>query len=87
VTISPSAESLGIVQMACSNVPANATCRVSPGAVQLNGQPVTVDVIFALNRRSQRLRTTPVMSIHTLKINAEINGVVRSIDLPIAIER
>ncbi|HUQ50061.1 MAG TPA: choice-of-anchor D domain-containing protein [Terriglobales bacterium] len=76
----------GLVQLGCSDVPVGVSCSVSPVVLKVKGAPVTVNVMVSVARRSNRLRPR-TREIIQLKVNAQIQGGSRSIDLPVTIER
>jgi hypothetical protein len=59
---------------------------VSPSTVQLGSQPATATVTVTTAPRSQRLRSRAMQNL-MLKVHATIQGVTKTLDLPVQIER
>lgn len=92
LVVTPVAQFAGNVELTCSGKQADTLCVVQPAAVNLNGAPVTVKVTVKLLGRSFRLRRvggTEVRSVEprNIEVRARVNGVDRTITLPVQVER
>lgn len=86
VKIGASAGMDAIAELSCSGVPAGVTCTVYPQNVGLAGGAASATVTVRAPQRSQRLRAPRPETI-PLKVHATIQGVTRTLEIPVQIQR
>lgn len=75
----------GDLNLDCESPNPAVHCVVNPGSLTLKGSPSVVVVQVRANR-SQRLRTRMVQAV-MIKVKANFQGLTRTIDLPVQVER
>jgi hypothetical protein len=77
----------GTLQLACESPLSEVRCAVRPATLESDGRAVNA-AIEVFTRRSQRLRSrSPQTRTVIVKVKATLQGVTRTIDLPVQVER
>lgn len=86
LVVTPVAGMGGEVQFWCEGMLPGVRCEVAPPRERLRDAPLSARVIVSVAGRSRRLKGATTLT-HVLKVHATVEGITKTIDLPVQVER